>query len=90
MAALNVITDIALILTPIPLLWKLRLSMKQLVSDDTPQNPWLMMGNYRKLQLSFIFGVGIFVIAVTIIRVPVTLGRGASQKTRSMVLLYYN
>ncbi|KAE9971310.1 hypothetical protein EG328_005728 [Venturia inaequalis] len=66
MASLNVITDIALILLPIPVLWKLRLLMKQ------------------KLQLCLIFGVGIFVITVTFIRIPITLYHGDDQKTRSM------
>ncbi|QDS73455.1 hypothetical protein FKW77_008879 [Venturia effusa] len=65
MAVLNMVTDIALFLLPLPVLWKLQLSMKQ------------------KLQLGLVFGVGIFVIAVTTARIPVILEHSVDQKTRS-------
>lgn len=67
MAIANMLTDIALILLPIPVVWRMSLSRA------------------KKIQLSLIFGVGIFVVAVTIARVPLVLNDGVSQTVRSMV-----
>jgi hypothetical protein len=67
MAICNVITDIALIILPIPPLRKMTLSRS------------------KKIQLSLVFGAGVFVIAITVARLPLILDQSVSQSVRSLV-----
>jgi hypothetical protein len=66
MAIFNILTDIALILLPFPILRFMTLDRK------------------AKLQLSFLFGVGVIVVGVTVLRIPLILIASVSQRSRSM------
>lgn len=66
MAVTNIVTDILLILFPIPLLWRMTLSKA------------------KKIQLTIVFSVGIFVIAVTSARLPLIFDQSNRQVTRSI------
>ena len=44
-----------------------------------------LFGTDRKVQLTLLFGVGIFVVAVTITRVPLIFDQSASQNARTLV-----
>ncbi|KAH7144333.1 hypothetical protein B0J13DRAFT_554964 [Dactylonectria estremocensis] len=66
MAVCNIISDVALIILPFPILQHLRLDLK------------------TKLQLAFLFGIGLVVVAITILRIPLILNSSVSQKSRSM------
>ncbi|CUS08466.1 unnamed protein product [Tuber aestivum] len=66
MGIFNILTDAALILIPLPLVFKSRLPIM------------------RKLQLSLLFGLGIFVICITIIRMPVIIVDKSIQKARTL------
>jgi hypothetical protein len=85
MAITNIVTDIFLIIFPIPLLWRMQLSKTKYVSSDAPNNASTDLHSvYRKIQLAIIFSVGIFVIAVTSARLPLIFDRGNRQATRSI------
>ncbi|KAG0634749.1 hypothetical protein HOY80DRAFT_894354 [Tuber brumale] len=66
MGTLNILTDAALILIPLPLVFRSRLPIM------------------RKIQLSLLFSVGMFVVSITIIRMPVIVGGGSLQKARTL------
>ncbi|KAI5788965.1 hypothetical protein DFH27DRAFT_216521 [Peziza echinospora] len=62
----NILTDLALIILPLPLIYKSHLPL------------------YRKLQLSVLFGVGIFLIAITVARMPVISDAPGMQQNRTL------
>ncbi|PWW80252.1 hypothetical protein C7212DRAFT_355752 [Tuber magnatum] len=66
MGTLNIFTDVALILIPLPLVFKSRLPI------------------IRKLQLFLLLGLGIFVVCITIIRMPVIIVDKSIQKARTL------
>ncbi|KAF2096908.1 hypothetical protein NA57DRAFT_78498 [Rhizodiscina lignyota] len=66
MAISNILTDVALIALPIPMLYRMQLSPG------------------KKLQLILLFSVGIFVIGVTIARLPLIFDNSVEQSSRSM------
>ncbi|RPA89582.1 hypothetical protein L873DRAFT_1721185 [Choiromyces venosus 120613-1] len=66
MGSLNILTDAALILIPLPLVFKSRLPVM------------------RKIQLFLLFGVGMFVVCVTIIRMPLIIGDHSIQQARTL------
>lgn len=67
MAMTNIVTDILLILYPLPLILRMTLTKS------------------KKLELAAIFGVGIFVIGVTIARLPLIFDKADRQFARSVV-----
>ncbi|KAA8912987.1 hypothetical protein FN846DRAFT_903128 [Sphaerosporella brunnea] len=66
MGAMNIATDICLMIIPLPLVLGAKL-------------PTL-----RKLQLLFLFSVSLFIICITVVRMPVIIGNRAMQRTRSL------
>jgi len=66
MAIANMITDIMLILLPIPVLWKMTMSTS------------------KKIQVILLFSVGIFVVCVTIARLPLIIDDSIAQSVRSL------
>ncbi|KAH7136349.1 hypothetical protein EDB81DRAFT_870497 [Dactylonectria macrodidyma] len=65
MGILNIITDIALILLPFPILRHSRLPVRQ------------------KVQLSILFGIGIIVVVITIVRLPLVVNQSLSIQART-------
>jgi hypothetical protein len=66
MAIFNIVTDLALIVLPFPILKFIRLDRR------------------AKIQLSFLFGIGLVVVIVTVLRIPLILVAAVSQRSRSM------
>jgi hypothetical protein len=66
MGSLNILTDAALILIPLPLVFRARLPL------------------IRKIQLFLLFGVGMFVVSITMIRMPVIINDKSAQKARTL------
>jgi hypothetical protein len=64
-APINIITDIAIFLLPMPILWRMRLPRKQ------------------KIILLLVFGAGLFVIVVAIIRTASLFDLTVARVTRS-------
>ncbi|KAK5994418.1 hypothetical protein PT974_04892 [Cladobotryum mycophilum] len=65
LGALNIVTDVMLIILPIPVILSLKTSCK------------------RKVQLTCLFALGIFIIIVTIIRLPINANNKRNQNNRS-------
>ncbi|KAF8473601.1 hypothetical protein BDZ91DRAFT_652098, partial [Kalaharituber pfeilii] len=66
MGITNIMTDLSLIILPLPLIVRSRLPL------------------LRKIQLSLLFGIGVAVIAVTIIRLPLILASSTMQSSRTL------
>ncbi|KAH6884888.1 hypothetical protein B0T10DRAFT_492941 [Thelonectria olida] len=66
MAVFNILTDIALIIFPFPILRYIKINTK------------------ARLPLIFLFCLAGFVVAITIIRLPLILNESVSQRSRSM------
>ncbi|KAI5841210.1 hypothetical protein BZA05DRAFT_333598 [Tricharina praecox] len=66
MGALNITTDICLMVIPLPLIFRVRLPV------------------FRKVQLALLFCVSFFVISITVIRMPIIVGNGVAQKSRTL------
>ncbi|KEY65308.1 hypothetical protein S7711_01825 [Stachybotrys chartarum IBT 7711] len=66
MAVSNIITDLALIILPFPILRLVRLDRR------------------AKIQLTVLFGIGLLVVVITILRIPLILVSSISQRSRSM------
>jgi hypothetical protein len=65
-ASWNIVTDIVLILFPVPIVW------------DAP----LALG--KKIFVLALFGLGLFTVAVTIIRLPLIIRSDVTQRSRSL------
>jgi hypothetical protein len=66
MAIFNIVTDLALIILPFPILRFIRLDRR------------------AKIQLSFLFGTGLVIVLITMLRIPLILVASVSQRSRTM------
>lgn len=85
MAVLNIVTDFALIIYPLPTLWKLSLTLPRYVNWSILVEASLT--HCRKIQLCILFSAGILVVLITLIRLPMIVRDDEAQLSRSFVLL---
>jgi hypothetical protein len=93
MAILNIATDVALILFPIPMLWTSSLSFHVYVSlefclqVEISKELTILCATNRKMQLTFLFCIGTTVVVITITRLPLILDQSVAQDVRTLVSL---
>lgn len=84
LAACNLGTDILLLVLPFPILLATKLNLRAYASHLLAAFD-RQLTCCRTIQLSFLFGVGLLVIGITIARIPLILGDQMSQRSRSTV-----
>jgi len=85
MGSFNISTDVVLILIPLPLVIKSGLPSIRYRSLEISSEIEEILTDYRKLQLFLLFSVGLFVVCITIIRMPVIISDKSVQKARTLV-----
>lgn len=78
--ALNIATDVGLILMPMPWLFRMKRSLKQWEYQVYNSTHSLII--FRRLSLIGLFSIGFLLIAIAIVRLPI-YGNGTSQVNRN-------
>ena len=84
LGVLNIVTDVMLIALPIPVLVMVKRSLAEYVFPlDRVQGPSTDCVRDRKLQLAALFAIGLFIVVITIIRLPQNAEHSTVQVNRT-------